>query len=212
MRGMMRWWMPLLIAVGAGTALNFASAQMVIDEGFENGLEAWTVGTDLPDDPNMEGKVAAEVTIQEETVFAGAKSARLYIDGRQDDGTIWIARQVDASMADEVSLSFRFWSPFKGSFNNLAYVVAYVGPAQPQREADLPRLAPVTDVGEWDKLQVSAPTHGAESLWVAVGFSVVWESEQEYFLDEVAVELLQVDAPTGVDSRSWSGVKKAVTQ
>ena len=128
--------------------------------------------------------------------------------GRQDDGSVWIQRQIDTVTADEVSLSFRFWSPFKGSFNNLAYVVSYVGPEPPQMEEDFVRVAPMTDVGEWDTLVLSARTDGADSVWVAVGLSVVWESEQTYYLDDVVVELLQIDTHTMVPVEGWSVVKR----
>ena len=45
-------------------------------------------------------------------------------------------------------------------------------------------------------------------MWVAVGFSVVWESEQTYYLDDVAVELLQIDTHTTVPAEGWGVVKR----
>ena len=164
----------MFMLIGVILSAGATQAEMVVEEGFEGDLSAWTIGTDLPEDPNKQsGVVDYQAVIQPDTVFAGGQALKLYIDGRQDDGTVWIQRQIDAVTADEVSLSFRFWSPFKGSFNNLAYVVSYVGPEPPQMEDDFVRVAPMTDVGEWDPLVLSARTDGADSMWAAVGFSVV---------------------------------------
>ncbi|MEW6755767.1 MAG: hypothetical protein AB1505_33030, partial [Candidatus Latescibacterota bacterium] len=85
-------------------------------------------------------------------------------------------------------------------------LVAYAGPNRPASEADLVRVAPVTEVGEWEELTLGAPSGGADSLWVAVGFSVVWETEQTYYLDEVTA-LPAGDGPTAAGSATWGKVK-----
>jgi hypothetical protein len=190
--------------------LGAAQGETIAEENFEEDLRAWTVGADLPEDPNNPGqKVAWEAGVSDERAYAGRQSLRLYIDGRQDDGTVWIERPVRVEPDARVEVSFRFWSPFGGTFNNLAYVVGYIGPRPPSREDDLERLAPVTEVGEWDLLSLkgTAGSSQADSVWVAVGFSVVWESEQTYFIDEVTVRT-QEPSPTPVRAVSWAELKR----
>ncbi len=105
-------------------------------------------------------------------------------------------------------LNFRFWSPFKGGFNNLASVVGYIGPKEPRAERDFQLLAPVVEVGEWDLLSFSfsVPPNRPESVWVAVGFTVTWESEQTYYIDDVVVEV-SGSQPTAVEAISWGQIK-----
>jgi hypothetical protein len=199
----------LLCSLGS---LQLAWAEVVIEEGFEGELTGWTTGKDLPEDPNNPGNpVAAEAVPSTDRAYRGAQSLKLYIDGRQDDGTLWIARQVPVSTSDstEVVLEFRFWSPFEGSFNNLAYVVGYIGEKMPAEEADFTRIAPVTEVGEWEliSLRATLPPSATGQTWVAAGFSVVWETEQTYYLDELRVETV-TDPPTPVQDLTWGQLKE----
>ena len=185
-------------------------------EGFESPkLQGWEIGRDLPHDPNNPGsEVGWEVVASTERPYRGNLSLRLTIDGRQDDGTVWIARsvKVDHVAEVEVRLEFRFWSPFKGSINNLAYAVGYIGLQAPAGEQSFVRIAPVAEIGEWDLLELTETVQKeavAETgeIWVAVGFSVVWETQQTYFIDEVRVATEGSAIPTAVEEQSWSAVK-----
>ena len=198
----------LLIVLCSITVVN---GELIFKQDFEDGLADWTAGFDLPDDPNNPGNLVVwEVVPSDERVFAGDRSLKLFIDGRQDDGTVWLAGEFPSypRQNTDVNVNFRFWSPFKGGFNNLAFVVGYVGPKEPRAERDFKLLTPIVEVGEWDLLSFSfsVPPNKAESVWVAVGFTVTWESEQTYYIDDVVVEV-SASEPTAVEAISWGQIK-----
>ncbi|UCG36765.1 MAG: hypothetical protein JSV64_00325, partial [Candidatus Bathyarchaeota archaeon] len=97
------------------------------DEGFEQGLDDWVKDADLPLDPNNPGHfVAWNISRVNSLSFSGQYSLELFIDGRQDDGTIWIEKEILAESDSQihVTISFEFYSEAK-SFNTLAGVCAY---------------------------------------------------------------------------------------
>jgi hypothetical protein len=200
---------------GAGEAVS-----PPLTEGFEGELagwplhdassKGWQVGADVPDDPNSPGqKVAWSVEASDEQASAGSQSLRLRLDGRQDDGTIWLTRPLavsagqplptadhrDAAMTlggqpRTVRLSFDLWSA-SASFNTLANVAAYAGSRAPEAEGDFD-LSQAADQAEgWQRYSysLSAEPNSDGELWIAVGISVVWETEVTYYIDELQVEV-----------------------
>jgi hypothetical protein len=160
-------------------------------DGFEGGLGAWQGDFDLPQDPNDPGDVVDwSITQSGEQAFEGSFSARYFLDGRQDDGTIWLVRALDvAPNADVlVHLQFQLWSESE-SFNTLAAVVAYAGVDPPQQEADFDLTRRANDVTGWAPYEYAFPvrTDATGRIHVALGISAVWEAEMVYFLDDVRV-------------------------
>jgi hypothetical protein len=170
-----------------------AIASPPLGEGFEGGLEGWHVGAEVPQDPNRPGQeVAWSVETSEEQASAGSRSVRLQLDGSQDDGTIWLARPlaVQAGEPRTVRLSFDLWS-ISESWNTLAYVAAYAGPQPPAGEDDFDLSQPANLAEGWQRYSYSLtaePSPDGE-LWIAVGISVVWETEVIYYIDELQVEV-----------------------
>lgn len=203
----------LICGALASAAVAAIGPGVVLREPFETDLSGWVVGTHVPADPNdpAGGPVATDAAVADDNVFAGEHALRLYLDGRQDDGTLWVERPVGVLSEAGADLTVRFWfySPFGGSFNNLANAVAYIGTRPPRVEGDFARLAPVTDIDGWEPLVHSARLDGAvgDSVWVAVGFSVVWEAEQVYYVDDLSVE--SSGPATAVAASTWGRLKEA---
>jgi len=124
---------------------------------------------------------------------------------------VWVARSLPVASGSEVQLQLRFWSPFKGSANNLAYAVGYIGRRAPENEQDFVRIAPVADVGEWDLLVLTDTVrHDAsmdDEIWIAVGFTVVWETKQTYYIDDVRVDTTSAGRTTAVEQQRWGAMK-----
>jgi hypothetical protein len=61
----------------------------------------------------------------------------LYLDGRQDDGAVWIEKMfsVKSNSQVQVEVSFEFYSENE-SFNVIAGVVGFAGTFNPEVEAD----------------------------------------------------------------------------
>ena len=153
---------------------------------FEAGYRGWLVGRDLPTDPNTGRPVASGTRIVSDPAVAGQRSLAVSIDGLQDDGTVWVQQAVDLSGADALSVAVH--SP-EESFNTLTKVAAYAGPRPARgrlREADFDTSAPVEDHAGWRVYEYDVTASGPGV--VAVGISVVWETQVTRYLDDVRLE------------------------
>ena len=165
-------------------------------DGFEGDLSAWQTGADVPEDPNNPGHpVAWAIETSAEQAASGQQSARLFLDGRQDDGTIWLARSFDvpADVQFEVSLDFQLWSQTASPANEITQASAYAGASAPAAELDFNTERSGNRVAGWDtySYQFAAQSGTDGQLWVAVGINVVWETEVTHYLDDVQIEIEQ---------------------
>ena len=162
--------------------------QPALDNGsFEDGLTGWTVGRDLPTDPNAAGDqpVASDVSVSTDHAVDGAHSCALFLDGRQDDGTLWVQQR--AALDDADRLAVDYYSE-QESFNIITKAAAYAGP-DPGRvltESDFDTSAAIEDHAGWKTYECDI-SHDGIGL-VAVGISVVWETELTRFLDNVRLQ------------------------
>jgi hypothetical protein len=168
------------------------------EEGFEGGLDAWQQGADVPEDPAHPGQpVDWRIETSPEQAAEGQSSARLTLDGTQDDGTIWLARPIHVASGERarVRLSFELWSASE-SFNTLANVAAYAGAQPPAAEEDFD-LSQVANVAEgWVTYDYTFDVRGSAEgqAWVALGISAVWETQMTYYIDNVRVDVATAEA------------------
>jgi len=166
---------------------------IVILEGFESGLAGWQPGADVPEDPSNPGQpVAWTIETSDEQASEGRESAKFTLDGSQDDGTIWLARELAVPPDSDltVTLSLQLWSASE-SFNTLANVAAYAGPQPPQVEEDFDTSRAANLAEGWRRYDFSFPVRSDAQgrVWVAAGISVVWETEVTYFLDDLQITI-----------------------
>lgn len=149
---------------------------------FEDGLTGWTVGRDLPADPNTGGPVDSEAVVTDERAASGTRSLSLFLDGSQDDGTIWVQQPVTLDGGQRLSVAT--YSE-QESFNTITKLAVYAGP-DPRRalvETDFDTSLAIEDHAGWER--VSYPVSPASEGLVAVGISVVWETPVTRLLDDV---------------------------
>lgn len=147
-------------------------------------------------------------------VPGGGTGLRYYLDGRQDDGTVWVVRPVpvEPGHAYDVRVEARAHSQSdSASFNTLAYLMAYAGTTPPEGEGSFPRpntnstgedwptgglREPLDRVAGWETyaFEWTSPVVAGDRLYVAVGISAVWETEMTYFLDEVRIRVVEAAA------------------
>lgn len=154
---------------------------------FESALDGWAVGTDLPEDPENPGHpVEARASPATEHAAHGQRALELFIDGRQDDGTIWVQQPVDFN--DVETLAVAVHSPGQ-SFNTITKVAAYAGPSPAKgtelTESDFNTEQSLEDHDGWKVYEYPIETDATGI--VAVGISVVWETEVTRYLDDVRV-------------------------
>jgi hypothetical protein len=181
------------LVVGIIGVLNASPKPQTILEGFEKGLEEWVAEADVPLDPNNPGQpVEWRINRATKVSHSGQYSLELFIDGRQDDGTIWIERKVNVKKNPQIQVNVSFWLfSEEESFNTIAAVCAYVGTENPESEEDFAVLGPANEVAGWKNYVCTAnpKTGSSEELWIAVGISVRWETHMTYYLDDVEIEI-----------------------
>jgi hypothetical protein len=169
----------------------FYPKSVIYDEGFEEDFGGWIRDADVPPDPNNPGSLvvwnASRVT---SPVKSGKYSVELFIDGRQDDGTVWIERELSVrkNAKIHVKVSFDFYSESE-SFNVIASIVGFAGTSDPEVEADFTEVGQANEVQGWKRYNHTATlkTGSKGEVWVAVGISVRWETEMAYNLDDVKI-------------------------
>ncbi len=188
----------VVIGVSGGlTAYFLLTNELSEFQDFELGLGDWVIDRDVPMDPNNPGhEVNWSVTRVENASRAtsGTHSLKLFIDGRQDDGVIWIEKSfaLKANKQYRVTISFQFYCGAE-SFNIITQVVGYCNTTNPEVEADLIEglLGSGEQALEWKEynrtLIVRTDTDGI--LWIAVGMSVVWETEISHFIDDLLIKV-----------------------
>jgi len=164
-----------------------------LSEDFESGLGEWIADGDIPLDPNNPGHTMQwNITRVTDAAKSGQYSVKLFIDGSQDDGTIWIERRivVKRNSQVQVKVSFQFYSD-QESFNTIAAIVAYAGVRNPETEGDFAVVGQANEVAGWKQYSETLPlnTGSGEELWVAVGISVRWETHLTYLIDDVEIEV-----------------------
>ncbi len=163
----------------------------LIDEGFEQGLDDWVKNADLPPDPNNPGHLVAwNISRATSLSFSGQYSLELFIDGRADDGTIWIERKIPTRSNSRIhlSVSFEFYSD-QESFNIIAGVCAYIGISTPTLEEDFVVLGYANEVAGWKRYahEKTLDTGSVGEVWVALGITVLWETEMTYNIDDLKI-------------------------
>lgn len=165
----------------------------IIREDFENDFGEWIADADVPLDPNNPSQfVEWNITRVTDVARSGQYSLRFFIDGRQDDGTIWIERKINAGEGSQiqVKVSFEFYSE-QESWNTTAVVCAYAGIKNPEVEEDFAVLSPANEVAGWKNYSYTTTlsTGPSGEVWVAVGISVRWETNMTYYIDDVEIEI-----------------------
>jgi len=183
----------MLIVVSGVAVSYFYPKPIVYNESFEEGFDNWEPDADVPPDPNNPGHpVAWNVSQVAFPVHSGQHSVELYMDGRQDDGTVWIEKRIPVKYNSQihVKVSFEFYSENE-SFNVIAGVCSYAGIFDPETEANFTVIGNANEVGGWKRYtyETTLQTGSGGEVWAAVGITVRWETEMTYNIDDVKVTI-----------------------
>ncbi len=171
------------------------SGEQTMREDFEDGFGDWVIDADVPLDPNNPGHyVEWSITRSTDVASSGRYSLKFFIDGRQDDGTIWIERKIDVQKDTQirVSISFDFYSDHESLANTIAVICAYVGLQKPRTEEHFIVIGNANEVEGWKRYSYTASinTGPRGEIWVALGISVRWETHMTYYIDNVEVRTI----------------------
>ena len=176
-------------------------------EGFEDGLGDWETGAAIGPEVDVE-EFEWSVEVSGEVASEGERSLRIFNEGDYDDGTTWAVHSlaVEPGRAYVAEVSAPIWSESE-SFNTLRHAVMRLGPEPPETEEDFPQPGVNTSaLGEtpygglreplwlaegWREyaFEWRTPELPTDTLYVAVGTSVIWEGDATHFVDDLSVEL-----------------------
>jgi len=183
----------ITIGIVAASYPHLIPSPKTVKEDFENGLGVWVVEADVPEDPNNPGHpVEWNITQATDVAHSGRYSLKFFIDGRQDDGAIWVERKIGLNKNKQIQIkvSFEFYSGSE-SFVTIAGVCAYAGIRNLEVEDDFTVIGQASEVEGWKKYTYTAAINTAsnEEVWVAVGITVRWETYMTYYIDDVEIEI-----------------------
>jgi len=170
----------------------------VITEDFEQNigegdLGEWPINRHVPQDPNNPSHTVQWHIRRVSNISRSARhSMELFIDGKQDDGTIWLERKISVKENTQIRISVSFWFySEQESFNTIAAVVAYAGLVEPQVEDDFAVVGLANEAAGWKNYVYTADlnTDSNGEVWVAVGITVRWETYMTYYIDDVRIEI-----------------------
>ena len=159
-------------------------------ESFEKSFGGWTPDHQIDCEPSC----TFNWSIERSTLQAhdGVVSLRGYLDGTNDDGTIWVERPFTVTPNSVISfeVNFYLWSENQSEINQWP-VVAYIGLNNPERESDFNIIGNTDEVAGWRQYSytTSLSTASAGVIWIAFGFGATWEIPRTYFLDSVSVQV-----------------------
>ena len=154
---------------------------------FEDDLNEWTVGTDLPEEPgDSTEKVGHGAEVVTKNASEGSASVEFFLDGSADDGTIWVAQRADLSSTDAVLVDV--YNDEK-SFNILTQVAFYAGekPSGELVEVDFNRENSIEGHSGWKTFRYDVSDIDGEAT-VAVGMNIIWETGVRHVFDNVRLE------------------------
>jgi hypothetical protein len=182
-------------AAGAGAGLDpdargtDATPQETYRESFERGFGGWL--------PDTDGR-ARRWLISRTTGRAvdGSYSLAYFLDGTNDDGTIWIERALPARPYADLTVQVSFWLHSAGASVTSWPVVGVAGVRDPETEQDLPIVGRADQQAGWTpySFTTKVQTGPSQVLWVAVGISATWEVVRTYHVDLVEVTVEPVGA------------------
>ena len=196
----------VLSVATAGCVTNDASESITVEEDFESELTGWETNAHVG--PEADDSFEWSVERSQDEVRSGEWSLAIFTEGRFDDGTAWIVRpiNVEPGRRYHVEASIPAWSESE-SFNVVRHLVAYLGPEPPKTEEDFPEPgwnstdvedAPVGGLREpldledgWREygFEWETPELESDTLYFAVGNSVVWEADRTHYVDDLELTL-----------------------
>ncbi|WP_018349822.1 hypothetical protein [Longispora albida] len=182
-----------LVAGPAGTATADVGIPWRLDSvhtsSYETSLDGWAWYKDA----NLrDGNVTRSATQAQD----GSYGLKFYLDGLNDDGTLWVRKQFarpDTTAQYKVEVSFWVYSGQQSNFNTWP-IFAYIGSTAPAAEEDFTSVGQTDGPVGWAKYTHVAyiqPEAGA-TFEVAYGLSATWEVQRDYYLDNAEVKIYQI--------------------
>jgi len=151
--------------------------------------EHWQRDWEMPllpsgENPRMAGSDLSR--LRNDRLGQPTTSLHLGMDGFSDDGNVFIKRRIPINPGSGPTINLSFWLTNTSSQN---VVAMFIGDYEPEVEKDF-FLNGVPSVSKWKEYtyqQAIPGTSEASEIWVALGVSITWESQFEYFVDDITI-------------------------
>lgn len=195
----MRPWLvlPLAFILLASSASGYVGPAYA---SFEDGLGAWSIDHhvwcyDSSEPCEWEWSAQRAPGL----AYDGAWSILIRQEGTHDSGTVWVERPMPVPEGERVEVAFWVFSPVVSPMTAWN-VRAYVGFEDPESEGDLVHVGHLDDFAGWQRYCLSVPTPDGDTMWVAAGTRVAWETgaERAHWLDYISVRGATGGEPCGL--------------
>lgn len=149
-------------------------------ESFERDMGGWVADTD--------GRARAwRIYRTNERAHDGTIGLGYFLDGSNDEGTIWVERAMPTQRNATVTVSVSFWlRNFRASDVNFWGVAGFAGTRDPETQFDMWPPIGITDQKPgWVQYSFTRTikTDNTGIVWVATGIRATWETIRTYHLD-----------------------------
>jgi len=188
------------------------SPTLVYFESFEQGFGEWVIDNDVPGHmvPDS-GYVQMDWAVGriDTNAYDGEWSLQFFINGTMDDGTVWIERTIPVMPNTWCSVEVDFHVVGAPSEVTDGYIAVVLDTLDPEMEGDMEGMA-IEMPASWQThiYQRTIYTGERDVIWIAVGFSVTWETPAFYkFLDAIKISYLSLSSSSSYATAFNNGRK-----
>jgi hypothetical protein len=162
---------------------------------FEEDFEGWIGDADNHVGENDSVIVDWNVTRTTTEVYEGDYSVALEIDGFQDDGGVWIERKYELDKVKNVKVVISFYIFCDNiGMNSRALIFASANKTNPSVEEDFDQkittLSSDSYLEGWYRFKIAYNLKNTDTIWVAIGIKVAWETLLCFYIDNVLVKII----------------------
>lgn len=154
--------------------------------------------------PEMAEDPIVEIVEDKDHIYHGNKSVRLDIDGRHDDGSVWLLASIPVislrlpGTIHSLEISGWVWSAVQSNVN-VWPIIAAIRESRPssnetKQEEDFERIGYTEEKSGWTeytlrKRKFILPDEPESIIYFAFGISATWETQRTYWIDYLTIKI-----------------------
>jgi uncharacterized repeat protein (TIGR01451 family) len=159
-------------------------------ESFEHGrFNRYWVDFEVPFASERPSPIPFYAVCSRVEAYHGHFAQEIFLDGTQDDGTVWLEGTFPVDPGSEVRVDVEF-ELFRYQPDIAFFPVVAIGVLDPEREFDF-SVVPGAAVAGWDYVTSSATIQSGpyDTIHLGLGITVTWETTGTFFTDLVTVTI-----------------------
>ena len=176
--------------------------------------------------PETANEPIIEIVEDKDHVYHGNKSVRLNIDGRHDDGSVWLLASIPVTLLGSpetihsLEISGWVWSSVQSNFN-VWPIIAAIEENKPfsnetKQEEDFEKIGYTEEKAGWTEYTLKRrrfklPDNEKSLIHFAFGISVTWETQRTYWIDYLSIKVNDEIFSGSQTPKSISGFTLVIT-